>query len=108
MKKIFVAASCALTVSLGSFFPVQAQISGDPVSGERIARQWCSSCHLVANDQAVAGTAVPSFFEIAKDPLISREQIAGFLADPHPKMPDMSLTTQEIADLTRYISTLAP
>jgi len=26
--------------------------------------------------------------------------------DPHPKMPDMSLTREEIADLVAYIGTL--
>jgi len=108
MKKFLVLSLCAMTVSLSLSSRVSAQISGDSASGERIAKQWCSACHLVSNDQAVAGTAVPSFFEIAKDPLITSEQIAGFLADPHPKMPDMSLTTQEIADLTKYIATLAP
>ncbi|WP_224008204.1 hypothetical protein [Aureimonas sp. SA4125] len=32
--------------------------------------------------------------------------LAGFLADPHPVMADMSLTRQEIDDLVAYIASL--
>jgi hypothetical protein len=32
--------------------------------------------------------------------------LEGFLADPHPVMPDMSLTRQEIKDLVAYIGSL--
>jgi hypothetical protein len=32
--------------------------------------------------------------------------IEGFLIDPHPAMPDMSLTRQEIRDIIAYFATL--
>jgi hypothetical protein len=36
----------------------------------------------------------------------STEKLSSFLTDPHPKMPDMSLTRAEIADLVAYIRSL--
>ncbi|NRG16992.1 cytochrome c [Rhizobiales bacterium] len=77
--------------------------AGDPAEGERLARQWCSACHVVADDQKSGTEAVPSFTEIAETRGFNEATLAGFLADPHPKMPDMSLTTREISNLTSYI-----
>lgn len=34
-------------------------------------------------------------------------KIANFLRDPHPKMPDMQLSTEEASDLAAYILSLA-
>ena len=77
----------------------------DPSSGERLARQWCATCHVVASDQKQADADVPTFAAIAKSPGFSRDKIAYFLLDPHPKMPNMSLTRAEAADLADYIAT---
>ncbi len=78
--------------------------AADATKGEIIARRWCASCHLVATDQTVANPDAPSFAAIAgrKEPA----NLAAFLTDPHPKMPDMSLTRGEIADIVAYIGTL--
>ncbi|ADZ68758.1 c-type cytochrome [Polymorphum gilvum] len=85
-----------------------AQAAADIDNGHRLALQWCASCHLVANDQAtVSTTAVASFFEIARNPDMTDAKLTTFLADPHPMMPDMALSNQEISDLTAYITSLA-
>ena len=34
--------------------------------------------------------------------------LAAFLADPHPKMPDMHLSRSEIDDIVAYIQSLNP
>ena len=78
----------------------------DPVNGERLARRWCASCHLVAPDQTRASADVPPFAAIARRPTFNRDTIAFFLLDPHPKMPNMSLTRDEASDLADYIATL--
>jgi mono/diheme cytochrome c family protein len=78
----------------------------DPAQGETIAKRWCAACHVVAADQKQASADVPSFFDIAKRK--TSADLTSFLTDPHPKMPDMSLTREEIADLTAYIRSLAP
>jgi len=78
----------------------------DSSNGERLARQWCASCHVVALDQKQANADVPTFATIAKLPGFDRDKIAYFLLDPHPKMPNMSLTRAEATDLADYIATL--
>jgi mono/diheme cytochrome c family protein len=73
--------------------------------GEVIAKRWCAACHLVSSDQTQANSDAPSFAEIAhKKP--SSKTLSAFLTDPHPKMPDMSLTRDEIADIVAYIKSL--
>jgi hypothetical protein len=39
-------------------------------------------------------------------PGLDAAKIAHFLLDPHPKMPDMSLSRTEAADIAAYIATL--
>ncbi len=77
----------------------------DPDHGKVIAQRWCATCHVVAPGQKEASADVPSFFYVARH--MDKRDLTSFLADPHPKMPDMSLTRQEIDDLTAYIRALA-
>ena len=79
----------------------------DPTNGERLAKQWCASCHIVSADQTRGADNVPPFAAIAKTPGFSAENIGQFLLDPHPKMPDMQLTRDEASDLGAYIASLA-
>lgn len=78
--------------------------AADAAKGEVIAKRWCAACHLVSPEQTHANPDAPSFSSIAhkKQAL----QLKTFLTDPHPKMPDMSLTRDEIADIIAYIGTL--
>ena len=80
--------------------------AADPANGERLARQWCSSCHIVAPDQTRASADVPAFASIARMPGFDRNKVAFFLLDRHPKMPSMSLTRSEATDLADYIASL--
>ena len=75
-------------------------------TGRAIAERWCSSCHLVSPDQSGAVADVPSFMSIAQRSDSEIDALEGFLADPHPPMPDMSLTRSEIRDLLAYIRSL--
>ena len=81
--------------------------AADANHGRTLARRWCATCHVVAaNQQRVTGEA-PPFSEIAKRRDFNTTRLANFLLDPHPKMPNMSLTRTEAADLAAYIATLA-
>ncbi len=84
-----------------------AAFSADIDHGRQLARRWCASCHLVAPDQRQTTTEAPSFAAIARQPGFSADRLAFFLLDPHPKMPDMSLTRAEAADIAAYIASLA-
>jgi mono/diheme cytochrome c family protein len=83
-----------------------AQGWGDASAGKEMAERWCAECHMVAPDQAEASADVPTFMEIARSVDGDFAVIEGFLIDPHPPMPDMSLTRQEIRDVIAYFATL--
>lgn len=85
-----------------------AQALDDPANGKRIAERWCSACHLVAPGQAVATVAAPPFASIAERSSKELDKLETFLADPHPVMPNLSLTRREIADLVAHIRSLRP
>jgi mono/diheme cytochrome c family protein len=101
MRSLAILSVLAVTASL----PAQAA-APDPDHGKIIAQRWCAACHDVSLGQKQASADVPSFFYVARH--MDRRDLTSFLTDPHPKMPDMSLTRQEIDDLTAYIRSLAP
>ncbi|MFO1060091.1 MAG: c-type cytochrome [Dongiaceae bacterium] len=85
--------------------PVAARAQGDAANGHVLARHWCTSCHVVEAGGPGSDTA-PSFAAIAADPKMTPERIRGFLAKPHPPMPNPPLANSEIDDLAAYILSL--
>jgi mono/diheme cytochrome c family protein len=83
-----------------------AAFGADANTGLEIARRWCASCHIIEPNQRIGSDVVPPFATVARTPNLDASKIALFLLDPHPKMPDMSLTRDETADLAAYIATL--
>jgi mono/diheme cytochrome c family protein len=83
-----------------------SSFAADPDQGETLAKRWCTGCHLVAADQKAATTDAPPFASIARRPDFDPAKIAGFLRDPHPKMPNMELGRGEASDIAAYIATL--
>ena len=97
----------SLTFAVAALFLIpMAGAAADPDDGEKLARRWCASCHVVAPDQARASTEAPPVATIARTPAFSREKLAFFLLEPHPKMPSMGLSRQEASDLADYIAKL--
>jgi mono/diheme cytochrome c family protein len=80
--------------------------AADAYNGGQIARRWCEPCHVVSADQRGTTGEAPPFASIAQRPGFDAGQVAVFLLDPHPKMPNMSLTRNEAGDLAAYIATL--
>jgi mono/diheme cytochrome c family protein len=80
--------------------------AADAYNGGQIARRWCEPCHVVASDQRGVTGEAPPFETIARRPDFDQARLAFFLLDPHPKMPDMSLTRIEAGDLAAYIASL--
>ncbi|HXV26058.1 MAG TPA: cytochrome c [Alphaproteobacteria bacterium] len=75
--------------------------------GRDLARTWCSGCHLVEEEGGQSGSdAAPPFSVIAHDPSLTPDQLRSWLVDPHPPMPNLSLTRDEIEDLVAYIGSL--
>jgi mono/diheme cytochrome c family protein len=86
----------------------QSGWSADAGNGSRLAHRWCEACHIVAPTQRRVGSDMaPPFATIAKRPDFNASQVALFLLNPHPKMPDMSLSRTEAADIAAYIASLA-
>ena len=78
----------------------------DPENGRRLAERWCSACHVLATSQQRASADVPPFSTIARAPGFNAQRLAFFLLEPHPKMPSMSLSRKEAADIADYIKQL--
>lgn len=117
MSLIFRAARCgALAALAGTVIAatsllsgtVEAQIHPDAKTGHEIASKLCSGCHIV--DSSAGGKTmpadVPTFEEIANQPDQTTERIAGRIVIPHPPMPTIQLTREEIGDVAAYIMSL--
>ncbi len=83
-----------------------SRIAGDPARGEAMANRWCTSCHLVGGGKSGQDTA-PPFAAIAHDPQRGPDYWRGFLAKPHPPMPPIQFSRQEIEDFVAYFGELA-
>jgi mono/diheme cytochrome c family protein len=95
--------------ALAAMLMARSGFAADPHNGARLAARWCEACHVISATQHRASIdAAPPFATIAARPGFDAGKIALFLLDPHPKMPDMSLTRAEAADLAAYIGSLAP
>jgi len=76
-------------------------------AGHGLARQWCSSCHVIEKDQAQPATdSVPSFFAIANDSTTTEDGLRTFLGTPHASMPNISLSREEVTNLIAYLMSL--
>lgn len=98
-----VAAAAALCVIAWAWSGA-AGLAADADNGRRITERWCTGCHATG---AGHGTdAAPPFTKIANDPTRTDASLRAWLADPHPPMPNMSLTAREIDDVIAYLKTL--
>jgi mono/diheme cytochrome c family protein len=64
----------------------------------------CATCHITSSNQQQGAAEAPPFSAIANKPNFNERAIAYFLLAPHPRMPDMSLSRSEAADLAAYIA----
>jgi len=99
----FVRAGVLLAIALTA----TPALSANADNGRVIALRWCQACHVVSSTQTRATGEAPPFEEISKRPGFDPTKLTNFLFDPHPKMPDMSLTRDEAADLAAYIASLS-
>ncbi len=97
--RICAAALTMIVVSAGAS-------AADIGHGEKLARDWCSNCHLVKPDQTSGGDSAPTFGSMAETSAERNNDLRAWLADPHPPMPNLDLTVREIDDLLAYIESL--
>jgi mono/diheme cytochrome c family protein len=99
-----VVALCSIVVVL--LFSTLPSYSADPQHGLVLAKRWCASCHVVSPEQERASADVPPFATIARSPSFDAKQLAYFLLNPHPKMPDLPLSRTAADDIAAYIASL--
>jgi mono/diheme cytochrome c family protein len=78
----------------------------DANHGLALAKRWCASCHLVSPEQQRANADAPPFATVARAPGFDARQLAYFLLNPHPKMPDLPLSRTAADDIAAYIASL--
>ena len=93
----------AAAVFLGASATVA--LAGDAERGQLLAERWCLDCHVVAPDTP-GGEIGPAFATVASREGNQADVVRAWLVDPHPPMPNMSLTMAEIDDLATYIMSL--
>lgn len=93
-------------MALGVMFDGAAALAADAGHGRDLARRWCAACHIVEVEQKQASADVPPFATVANRQDFSREKVASFLLEPHPKMPNYPLSPNEAADIAAYIASL--
>jgi cytochrome c len=93
-------------VVLGSTAAASPSLAADLARGAQLARQWCSSCHVIGGPAPKTIQQGPPSFRTVAQSRLTRDQLRAFLSHPHGGMPDLSLTRAEIDDLIAYIETL--
>ena len=100
--------ACHLLLSLCTLALLSSTTqAADADKGKIIAQRWCASCHVVSPEQSKASVDVPTFMDISKR-RTDAKALTNFIADPHPVMPQMALTRDDVADVVRYIQTFNP
>lgn len=94
----------AVTVSM---LLANQAVAANAQYGERLAKQWCASCHVVSPSQTHGNTEAPPFSAIADLPNFNAAKVALFLLNPHPPMKGLNLSRSEAADLAAYIEAQA-
>jgi mono/diheme cytochrome c family protein len=83
-----------------------ASDSVDVTAGRVLAEKWCAECHVPGSSIRGRPGVPPSFRAIAKDPATTERSVRVFLVSPHPSMPNVSLTREQVDDIVAYILSL--
>ena len=79
----------------------------DIAKGEQLAQALCVNCHRVADDPgATVMVDVPGFVEVANRRSMTAEKIESYVLSPHPAMPTIQFTRDELSDISAYIMSL--
>jgi cytochrome c len=94
------------SIAVASALAVPAQAApANADAGRRLVMQSCISCHAAETSKAATDGAPPLSF-VAKDNKQNPAWIRGWLMDPHPPMPGIMLSRQQIEDIIAYLDTL--
>jgi len=100
------AVGAGLAALVGSLvLPLAAEAAGNAENGLRLARQWCTSCHVVSlgDPRGPVTDAAPAFPSLRTR---SEDELRAFLVSPHPPMPNFNLPREQIEDLIAHIRSI--
>lgn len=95
-----------LVICLVLLSPGSASATGRAEEGHRLAQQWCQQCHVTTPNATSGGDQAPTFESVAKREGTTAKSLRAWLLDPHPPMPNLGLSEQQIQDLVSYIQSL--
>ena len=98
-----IGALIALTLCIG--YTNVAEAAGSAEAGRQMVLRSCSSCHATESS-ATATDGAPPFSAVAKTNKERPAWIRGWLMSPHPPMPNISLSRQQIDDIIAYLWSL--
>jgi mono/diheme cytochrome c family protein len=94
----------AITIGLG-YSTLACAAAGNAEAGRQLVTRSCSSCHATEASTTATDNA-PPFSAVAKTNKERPAWIRGWLMSPHPPMPNISLSRQQIDDIVAYLSSL--
>lgn len=103
-KQVFAALSVALLLTPAPAFPA-ALPPGNAEAGKQLVLNSCTACHAPM-DAAHATDGAPPLSFLAHDNKADPRWVRAWLMDPHPPMPGIMLSRQQVADVMAYLSTL--
>ena len=87
-------------------FPAHAATPpGNVQAGKDLVTRSCITCHAPNETRRASDTAPPLSF-LARDNKERPAWIRGWLMDPHPPMPGIMLSRQQINDIIAYLGSL--
>ena len=94
-----------IALSITAYAGVAYAASGSAEAGRQLVTRSCSSCHAIEAAKTATDGA-PPFTAIAKTNKERPAWIRGWLMSPHPPMPNISLSRQQIDDIIAYLGTI--
>jgi cytochrome c len=85
--------------------PPAFSAAGNADAGRQLVMRSCSSCHATDATTTVRDGA-PPFTLVAKTNKERPAWIRGWLMAPHPPMPNIPLSRQQIDDIIAYLQSL--
>jgi mono/diheme cytochrome c family protein len=79
--------------------------AGNANAGRDLVARSCTTCHALS-ETATASDGAPPLSYIARDNKVRPAWIRGWLMDPHPPMPGIMLSRQQINDIIAYLDSL--
>ena len=82
-------------------------LPGDPAAGRELAEVVCSACHEVPGMQPILDApGAMAFQALADDPAVTGMALHAFLVGPHPSMPNIVLSREQLDNIIAYILSL--